>query len=188
LLFGGDYEPAAAQLARSGDGDVMLFIASAMARGQGKTEGLHERTLILTGSARRKLGQPEDRAVVALRATARVVAAEKMRSKVLYPALKQIALGDTVVAGRFDALVDQMFFDHLFATIDLPEDEARVAFDARAREFAWNELQRAIDRCCVPDARRLRAISEAERMFHACLGKNFPDLVAAQSATARVSS
>jgi len=188
LLFGGDFEPAAAQLPRSGDGEPMLFVASAMARGQGKTEGLHERTLMLTGSARRKLGQPEDRAAVALRATGRVVAADKMRSKVLYPALKQIALGDTVVAGQFDARIDQMFFDHLFATIDLPEDEARLAFDARAQDLAWDELQHAIDRCCVPDARRLRAISEAERMFHACLGKNFPDLAAAHSATERVSS
>jgi hypothetical protein len=111
-----------------------------------------------------------------------------MRSKVLYRALLQIALGDTVVAGQFDARVDLMFFDHLFATIDLPEDEARLAFDAYARDIAWEELQHAIHRCCVPDARRLRAISEAERMFHACLKKNFPDLVAAQWATEGVSS
>jgi hypothetical protein len=61
-------------------------------------------------------------------------------------------------------------------------------FDARIRDIAWSELQRAIDRCCVPDAQSLKAISAAERMFKGCLNKNFPDLVAVEAKSQGVPS
>jgi CRISPR system Cascade subunit CasA len=180
LLFDGDFEASAAQRLRNGDGDPVLFVASVLARGQGKTEGLHERVLVLSGAARLKLGQPDGRAMVGKRASGRVAAAERMRGKVLFPALMQIALGEKPPADDFSARVDELFFDHLFATLALSDDEARLAFDERIRDIAWDELQRVIDRCTVPDVQRLKAISDAERMFKGCLKKNFPDLVAAK--------
>lgn len=180
LLFEGDFEPAPAQGLRDSDSDPILFLASALARGQGKTEGLHERALVLSGAVRLTLGRPDARAALGKRAAGRVVAANNMRSKVLYPALKQLALGGTVTPDDLDMHVDELFFDHLFETLALTDDEARIAFDQILRDLAWKELQRAIDRAGVPDARRLRAISGAERMFQGCLRKNFPDLVAAE--------
>lgn len=188
LLFSNDFEPAAAQALQDADGDPVLFLASALARGQGKTNGLHERMLTLSGAARRKLGQPDGRAALGKRASGRVDAADKMRSKVLFPALQQIALGEHVVPDRFTARVDDLFFDDLFGTLAASDDEARLAFDARIRDIAWSELQRAIDRCCVPDAQSLKAISAAERMFKGCLNKNFPDLVAVEAKSQGVPS
>lgn len=98
-----------------------------------------------------------------------------MRRKVLYPAFKQLAAGGPVVADGLDQRVDGMFFEHLAATLPMPEDAASVAFEVRLAELAWQELQRAIERSAAGDARRLKAISDAERMFEVCLRKHFPD-------------
>ena len=177
LLFEADYAPAPAQELRSQDGDPMVILLWAMARGQGKTEGLHERALILSGPARRLLGQLDGRAILGRRASLAVQLATTMQRKVLFPALKQIALGAQVVDDRFDARVDEVFFEELFASIDEEEDGARLRWERRLKEIAWQELQSAINRCSVPNARRYRAISDAERMFRGCSTKHFPDLV-----------
>ena len=183
LLFESDFEPAAAQKPHDTDPDPTLFMAAALARGQGKTEGLHERVLALPRPVRRQLGRPDTRAALGRRAAERVVAAKTMRGNVLYPALKRLALGSTVIPDYFDARVDGFFFDHLFTTLDMGDDEARLAFHANLRQVAWDELQRAAASCCVPDARRLKVISDAERMFKGCLKKQFPDLLAVEATT-----
>lgn len=186
LLFEGDFEPAKAQEPRAVDGDEVLFIASALVRGQGKTEGLHERSLVLTGAVRRKLGEPDGRSALGRRASGRVVSVATIRSKVLYPALKQLALGGKPMPDDLDARVDDIFFDHLFETLAMGDDDARLAFEQELAELAWKELQRAIDRSGSGDARRLRAISDAERMFRACLWKSFPDAAAAPAISEEV--
>lgn len=178
LLFESGYEPAAAQVIRPGDSDPLLFLASVMARGQGKTEGLHERELLVTGAARKRLGQTDTRAAFGVRAAHNVEQAKKMRSNVLFPALKKVALGETVPQDEFDARVDEVFFDELFASLEQGDDEARLEWDCRLNEMAWAELQRAIDRCCVPSARWYQAVSNAEGVFRACRSKQFPTLVA----------
>jgi CRISPR system Cascade subunit CasA len=179
LLFEGDFEPAPAQASRPTDGDPVVFIASALARGQGKTEGLHQRSLVLAGAVRRKLGEPDGRATLGRRASARVVAAATMRSKVLYPALKRLALEGTPMPDDLDGRIDEMFFDHLFETITLADDDARIAFERRIAELAWSDLQRAIGRFGGAEARKFRSISDAERIFRISLKKNFPDASAA---------
>ncbi len=183
LLFEGDFEPASAQEPRPTDGDPILFVASALARGQGKTEGLHKRALVLAGAARRRLGEPEARAELGRRAAARVVAAGTMGRKVLYPALKQLASGGKSMPDDLDGRIDEMFFDDLFQTLTMAEGDARVAFDRRIAELAWSELQRAISSSATTDARRFKAISDAERMFGVCLKKNFPDATALPETT-----
>lgn len=184
LVFGGDFEDAAAQEFRPSDGDPMLFLASVMARGQGKTEGLHQRTLYLTGTPRRRLGRPDERAAIAVRAGHNVRQAEKMRSKVLFPALKKVSIDGQSVDDEFYARIDEVFFDDLFASLDQEDEEAGLAWDRRLHEVAWVELQRAIDRCCVPSARWYRAVSDAESVFRVYLRKQFPTLVAAMEPNA----
>jgi CRISPR system Cascade subunit CasA len=173
LLFENDFEPAAAQRVRTSDPDPALFIASALVRGQGKTEGLHERVLVLARPVQFRLGNPDTRAPVGRRAGARVVSAQTMRSKVLYPALRQ--LGATAEDG-FDARVDEVFFDHLFSTLDDADEDARLAWERLLRDMAQTELQQAISRCALPSARRFKVISAAESMFAGCMRKNFPDI------------
>lgn len=102
-----------------------------------------------------------------------------MRQKVLYPSLKQLALGEDVPPDTFATQVDGFFFDHLFETLDAADEAARLSFEERLRGTAWDELQRAVERCCVPSAQRWRATSAAERMFTACLHKHFADLAQA---------
>ena len=181
LLFENDFEPAAAQRLKHADGDPVLFTASALARGQGRTEGLHERTISIAGAARSRLWHPDSRAALGRRAQDWIANADKMGRKVLFPALMRIAPGDTPPQDTFSAHVDEVFFDYLFGTVEAPEDEARLGFTAEIRDIAWNELQRAIDRCAVPDAQRLKAITEAEGLFHRCLRRHFPDLVFAEA-------
>ncbi len=184
LLFGNDFEPAACQVLSDDDPDPMLFIGTAMARGQGKTDGLHERVLSLNGPVRWRLGQPDARAALGRRAAERVGSAQIMRSKVLYPAIKQLMPpGD--VKDDFDARVDEQFFDHLFVTLSDDDEPARLAWEQRLCEVASGELERAIRRCSAPSARRWGVISAAERMFSLCLAKNFPDVAAAERAPER---
>lgn len=184
LLFEGDFEAPAAQKSRPGDGDPMLFLAAVMARGQGKTEGLHERALSLTAKARNLLGQPDTRAAIGKRASDNVQEATKMRTKVLFPALKCLSLGEKTIKDDFDARVDESFFDDLFASLEQQEDDANLVWGRRLNDIAWAELQRAITRCCVPSARWYQAVSEAEAMFRICLNKQFPTLVASPETAA----
>lgn len=176
MLF--EFEPAAAQVIRPDDGGSVLLVASVMARGQGKTDALHERVLPLARSIRRRLGAPDTRAAVGKRASSNVQQAKKMRSHVLFPALKKLALGEEMIRDEFDARVDEAFFVELVATIEQSDDHAQLAWDRRLREIAWTELQHAIERCCIPSARWYRAVSDAESMFHVCLRKQFPTFVA----------
>jgi hypothetical protein len=123
------------------------------------------------------------------RATRQVDAAQTMRSKVLYPALKALALGDEKVKDPFkgrvakdasleslDRRVDEVFFPDLFATITDDDASAQRRWAVRLRDIAEDELNRAVSLSCLADARRYRAISNAESLFHGCLRKNFPDL------------
>lgn len=176
LLFEGDYAPAAAQRVLATDGAEPLFVASALARGQGKTEGLHERIVPLAAKARAQMGQPEGMAALGRRAEDRVGLAAKMRSKVLFPALKQLALGGTPMDDDFDARVDELFFGHLFDTLDLPDEEARLTYERALMALARREFERAVGRVGLADARRFKAISDAERMLQSCLRKHFPDM------------
>lgn len=178
FLFGGDFQPAAAQTVRNTDTREVLCIASAMARGQGKTEGLHGRRILLRGAIRQRLGDPNGVSVVGDRAARNVQRAKRMRSNVLFPALKRLSLGDEVPHDSFDKRVDELFFDHLFTFIEKDDDDADLAWDRILRDVALDELERAIDRCTLPSARWYRAVSEAGAILRSRLRKEFPTLEA----------
>ena len=179
LLFESEFAPPPTQHLRNEDPDPLLFVAAGLARGEGGTEGLHERVLVLAGPIRWRLGKPDTRAPVGRRAGDRVASAQTMRSKVLYPALKQLG---AVAEDEFDACVDKVFFDHLFSTLDDADEDARLAWERLLRDMAQTELQRAISRSALPSARRFKVTSAAEGMFAGCLRKNFPDLQSPQEA------
>jgi CRISPR system Cascade subunit CasA len=184
-LFQNEFAPAAAQTLRREDADPVCFIASGLARGQGKTEGLHERVLVLQGKARILLGSADQRAALGRRAAARVLASAEMRKKVLFRALKQLAVGGVVPSDSLDARVDEIFFDHLFETLDLSDEDAQTEFAVMLRKLAKTELSSAVERSGLTGIRRYRAFSNAEREF-ARAAANFPGLAArsAQSAGA----
>ena len=178
LLFAGSYAPAPAQELLTSDGEEMLFWASALARGQGKTEGLHERVIAISGRARRAFAKREAREALAKRAEERVKRAAEMRSNVLFPALKLIALGETVPPDDLDARIDARFFDSLFATAASPDEEACSTWDDELAVLAEAELEKAIEGAALPDARYWKATTAARGMFFGCLKKRFPDTAA----------
>ncbi|OGQ25527.1 MAG: hypothetical protein A2138_13900 [Deltaproteobacteria bacterium RBG_16_71_12] len=175
LLFHDGYRAAPAQNPRPGDAEVMWLVASALARGQGKTAGLHERRLRLLEPVRRRLAKPETRDAMAGRAKERVARAEHLRSKVLYPALCQLARGDEVPKDIFDDRVDELFFKELFAAAEIGDAPAKTAWDVTLLELAERELARAIETWPLPDARHYRAIAAATGMFAGCARKQAPD-------------
>ena len=96
-----------------------------------------------------------------------------MRQKVLYPAMKCLGLAP---ADEFDDRVDEIFFAALYEGLDVSSDEARLSWARRLRDLARAELEVAIQRAPLGEARHYKAISSAEGMFRGCLNKNFPDL------------
>ena len=176
ILFEAEFSPAPAQKVHANDPDGSLLWAWALARGQGKTEGLHERLLPLSAKIRRTLLDTTSRSSLGQRAEERVQGADRMRGKVLFPALK--ALADETPADSFDSRVDERFFDALFASLDVEPDQAQAIWQDELAQIAQSELDRMIELASLPDARRYRLASEAERMFFGCLKKQFPDVVA----------
>ncbi len=173
LLFGEGYAPAVAQQLRPEDVEAAQLVFWAMPRGQGKTEGLHERGIPMPLKVRKLLGEPQARARLGQRSTEAVQDAVKMRQKVLYPAMKCLGLAP---ADEFDDRVDEIFFAALYEGLDLSSDEARLSWARRLRDLARAELEVAIQRAPLGEARHYKAISSAEGMFRGCLNKNFPDL------------
>ncbi len=176
ILLEQDHLAGAAQSLRKEDGATVLFLSSAMTRGQGKTEGLHSRVLRLPGKVKRRLGAPSDRDELSGRARLMIALATKMRKEVLYPSLVALTAGETVPQDALDARVDAIFFDSLFNEIELAESVAQLNWETALHEIAWNELQRAIDHCSVPSQQRYKRISSAEARFRIAIAKKFQTL------------
>lgn len=144
-------------LAKPRDADAegsraLVMVAAGIARGQGKTEGLHERRVLLSARSRQKLlrdtgdGETE----FARRSKRFVEMAGDVAGKALRPALIQRVQGkqepnwkDPAMAAviepwtkRFNEQIDQRFFQELDRTFDLEEDE-------RAAERRWSQVLRS---------------------------------------------
>jgi hypothetical protein len=119
------------------------------------------------------IGTPDARDELGKRAGERVARAGEIQKNVLAPALRK--LSQPPVPHRLDDRIDEMFFDHLFGTLDMSDEEARKDFDRQLAEMARDELECAIERASLPDARRLKSISDSERVFFGALKKHFPD-------------
>lgn len=194
LLFGGQFAMGAAGSVRAADGATPWFLAAALARGQGRTDGLHERRLRVPAPVRRLLHSPEGRDRFRERSKRWVNAAKVAKLNVLGPALSVLmGSGDGTKAarGRFlsalDAAIDGVFFERLWATAELSDTDADAAW---ARELvapgdpiglARSVLADAIATVPTRVANRYRAVAEAEGMFEGCARKRFPAAFSVQS-------
>jgi CRISPR system Cascade subunit CasA len=177
ILFGGEYEPAPAQAIHEGDGDGTLLWASALARGQGRTEGLHERLLPLPSRVRSLFRNPTECDVLGRRASQRIERTATMRSKVLFPALKELAFGNEVLSDDFDARVDERFFDSLFGSVDQPDEAAMLCWEEEITRLAERELELCLERAALPDVTYWRRTTAARRMFFGSMKRHFPDVL-----------
>lgn len=191
------------EVADSDSPDNLTMLARVLVRGQGKTEGFHERRIPvsrfvkgwqLTGS-----GTATD--PLAEIAHARVQDAGTFARKVLFPAVMQVFSGaprtegrgerarddDTTksragdVTSRFDTRLDAVFFDDLAeeaAVLDDPAAAAKVrALWIRERLLRIGQavLSEAIAGAPDAAARHWRVRVQAHEMFKACFYRQFAD-------------
>lgn len=186
ILFEEDWIRPAGLHVRSEDGAEPLAIARALVRGQGKTEGLHERVVRVPKKARARIASAEGRASLGKLAKDRIELASALRLKVLKPAFcaylqggaDDLRLKDTRADSHLDAVddaIDAEFFPRLFADVDLDSAEASRSFETWLFQLGRDALERAFDSLPTAAARRERAIASAEARFFGGVRKNLPN-------------
>ena len=187
ILFTTDFDLPPAAAIQPGDADDMVLVARAMVRGQGKTEGLHQRMVPLPRPIRRRLGNPLERPTLAELAKRRVEQAARVDRSILHPSLCVLLQAGPEKADfrdgrtqpwrdRFNAAVDQMFFTQLWHDAEATPVEAELRWAEVLQQLGRAQLNEAIDSAPVPVARRYRAIAAAERVFGGAFRKHFPQL------------
>jgi len=194
VFFSTDWNPSAASRPLPEDGDSPVLISQVLVRGQGKTEGLHERSIPVPSRARRLLASPQGRERLGILARSRVELVSRIRKELLRPALLALLQGGPErinfadrragpFAAPLDQQVDEIFFARLFEDADHPENEANLDWAGRVLELARGLLHDAFDSVPIPELRRLRAIAAAERLFEGGARNRFPDLYQKQGGT-----
>jgi len=186
LLFSGNFHrPPALASPQAGDEEPVL-VAQVLARGQGKTDGYHERLLPVPRKVSLNLGNEPKRAALGDLAQARVEDTRNVQRRVLHLALCALLQGGKETLNlrdahtepwirRMDAAVDRIFFEDLWADAEAGPDEARGRWHRRLRQLAATELEDAIASAPIPLAVYPKAVARAEGLFWGLLKKHFPD-------------
>ena len=186
ILFGTiqkrDFKPAPLQCIQPEDAEEGLHIHFfALARGQGKTEGLHERIIPITKKTRRLLSREEDKAQLARLAQKRIQEASQTRKDMLYPALFLLKENDEemqVTIKQFDTYVDSFFFEDLWLEIEAePErqEEVKIEWLIKLRSLALKLLRQAATNSPQNPLKHYRNLAKAELHFSKKANKIFPD-------------
>lgn len=181
LLFGGQYEAPIAQRLDAAEGERLTLLAQGVTRGQGKTEGYHERRVPISPKVRSLLRSAR-KDVLAQVAAARIAAIDGTR-KLLWSALVALfdngALGDGkardavadkagVFSQPFEKGEDARFFDDLSAEVEADDTAAqRLQWQRDLVQRAETVLQAAFDAGPRSGVQRYRARSAALARFHA---------------------
>lgn len=201
LLFGKRWHHALLQTPQPEDGKAGLVLsATAIARGQGKTEGFHCRRLpIPPGAAVAFRRAPDELAAIA---KARIEQVGQTAQKVLKPALfallqdgpEQVnfkhAPSETQARpwlARFDRRVDRSFFEDLWAEVEAPPEkrvELRNAWLWDLKAQAESVLEQAAEATPSATMRRYRAQVRAQSFFHSRHRHEFEGLYPAGTADA----
>lgn len=199
LLLGEKFDHAPAMLPQDGESGELLLLARVLVRGQGKTNGLHERVLPIPVKVRPRLfGGRHEREAVGKLAKERVDDVAKVQNKVLHVAL--CALLQAAAEGQkldltddrtqrwkrvFDERIDAIFFEELWADLDLAASDpnaARLRWQWRVIQVAKDVFDDAVDAVPLPSVRAYRARAVADRMFTGCAYKNFREAMQTRGA------
>src|SRR5690554_846416 len=174
ILFGADYTRPAALDIGGIDGGAFL-VATSLVRGQGITDGFHHRVIPMPTQTMRLWSNTDARQKLAERSQARIQTASTMRKQILYPSLCALLQAggsanidyDDVATwmNAYEASVDDIFFDALWDSVDLSDEQAQLDWEALIYELGQARLQAAIDSSPFPSIRRWRAISDAEGRY-----------------------
>lgn len=174
-----------------GSSQSLSIHAAALARGQGKTEGFHSRSIVLAPDAAARFA--DDTSSFAQRAARFVELAAAAAGKALRPALIQLiqakedpdwkkpsngALTEPWLT-LFDAEVDRTFFGALSQSfVQAPNDEEAAEADwSRVLEsLALRIFDQAANAAPRGDQRRILAQARASNLLHGSLKKHLPGL------------
>jgi CRISPR system Cascade subunit CasA len=162
----------------------LALVARALVRGQGKTEGYHERRVPISRKVRRRLGGSQATDRVAEAAHERVKLAGEVNSALRFALLalfengpdkvdsqNKAALGKAeVFLARLERAVDQTFFEDLWREVDADDAEAgyacRAAWVQRLLNLAEGILEEADGAASKAVRRRYRARVRARSALH----------------------
>ncbi len=154
LLFSGDFERPPAMAFRPEERSGAFLTARALVRGQGKTEGLHHRTVPIGSGVVSLFSNDTEREKLARRSRERVVQASEVQKNLLFPALAAL-----LTSGRekkadgarlsswtdaFNRAIDAVFFDRLWQAVELSQEQAarqwqQTLWDTALRVFEQAE-------------------------------------------------
>lgn len=151
---------------------AMYLVARGMVRGEGKTDGYHERIIPLRPTAVRSLGSGEEVGDLGALAKERVEEAGKVRNT-LRAAIGALSQDNTNTwIERWDELVDARFFDDLQTELEADETERERLRHEWLRngtdglvDHARNVLRAAEDALPCSTGRRYKARAQARNLF-----------------------
>jgi len=158
LLNRTDWAPSKAQEVLSSDKEPFLQFW-ALVRGQGITEGLHQRHIPIAAATRRLFGSMEGQALLARKAHVGVEWAREVKAKVLSYPLRPLKVSGKAERD-FESRVDAMFFPTLQEDHVSLEDYASL-WTEKCLSLAECLFADALDRCALPQSTRLAAIAKA---------------------------
>jgi CRISPR system Cascade subunit CasA len=180
-ILGGDYRMPVALERADSEMSAMYVTARSLVRGQGKTEGLHRRDILVPGEATGFFAQGDPlRQKLAGISKQRVEMVDQVESSVLRPAVAALLTGgrkdetpdwDQVQPwiDAFDARVNAVFFKKLWEATDLSKQEAQEVWARFLRTAAEEQFEDAVEAVPIPDLRKWRARSAARSIFNARL-------------------
>ena len=176
-ILGGDYESPVTLERQDRDAGAMYVTARSLVRGQGKTEGLHQRDVLVPEDVAAFFQQGSDlRQKLGDISKQRVEMVEQVESRVLRPSVAALLTGgrrdeqpDWEVVqpwiDAFDARVNEVFFEKLWEAEGLTKREAQVAWEQFLSTAATAQFESAVENVPMPDLRKWRALSAARSIF-----------------------
>jgi len=182
--------PFLAEPTKAEKDESMAYEAYGLVRGQGKTEGLHRRRVLVPPIALRLFHEAEGREKLIERCEIFLVLAGTAAGKVLRPALIQLCQGKADIEWnkpsndplcrpwlkRLEDRIDIRFFGVLFDTLDESDDEARLKFGEVLREHVQSTFDEAAEAAPHQVDGRDMARARAELLLARSLRKHLPSL------------
>jgi CRISPR system Cascade subunit CasA len=176
-ILGGNYDRPMTLERQAQDDGAMYVTARSLVRGQGKTEGLHQRDIWVPGEASGFFSRGSDiRQKLAEISEQRVEMAQEVESRVLRPAVAALLTGgrrdeqpdwDVVQPwiDAFDSRVNEVFFEKLWGAAGLDKREAQTEWEHFLKIQARKQFEAASENVPIPDLRKWRALSAARSIF-----------------------
>lgn len=197
LLLEDGFEGSLCQQAQPEDGKAehLWLCCAALARGQGGTEGFHERWVPIPARVRTRLLDPAGKTSLGELARERVARAGNVWKSALFPALQALLKGGGGNTGSkplamperwrwtYESGIDARYFPQLWADFDLDSTAQRVNWGEVLQELARSILRHAEREAPVPDARRERASAAAWGLLEAGMRKQIPEAFADHTPT-----